>query len=93
MVMLRRYWIKFDIKIGDPYSEWTLLGVGVTAFDIADALNMIQELLFGEDPLPPITSVVEDADISTLDKGHVLPNMGVPVWRGVWFPNLGAPIV
>jgi hypothetical protein len=31
--------------------------------------------------------VTEDVDIQTLDQGHVLPNMGVPSERGVWFPN------
>lgn len=37
--------------------------------------------------MPPIADAIEDVDISTLDLGHVGPNMEVPVFRGVWFPK------
>ena len=36
--------------------------------------------------LPTIAVLIEDVDVSTLDAGHVLPNMSPPVRRGVWFP-------
>ena len=39
-------------------------------------------------PLPPIRRVTEDVDVRTLERGHVCPNMGVVIWRGVWYPNL-----
>lgn len=32
--------------------------------------------------------VVEDVDIRTLDQHHVVPNMGPPNFKGVWFPRL-----
>jgi hypothetical protein len=34
-----------------------------------------------------VEHVVEDVDVSQLDAGHVLPNMGDPTLRGVWFPR------
>jgi hypothetical protein len=38
--------------------------------------------------LPPIRNVIEDVNISTLDVCHVQANMGVSIWRGVWFPRI-----
>jgi hypothetical protein len=35
-----------------------------------------------------IAKVVEDVDTRTLEEGHVRPNIGVPVVRGVWFPKI-----
>jgi hypothetical protein len=64
-------------------------GYGVTAFDYLDAVQLLRERVFSGKDLPAIGSVIEDVDISTLDDRHVRPNMGVPVWRGVWYPNLG----
>lgn len=32
--------------------------------------------------------IIEDIDIRQLDQGHVIPNMGVVTFEGVWFPNL-----
>lgn len=32
--------------------------------------------------------VVPDVDVRTLDEGHVIPNMGPPAIRGVWYPKL-----
>lgn len=34
-----------------------------------------------------IKEIVPDVDIRTLDQRHVIPNMEVPVVRGVWFPR------
>jgi len=36
--------------------------------------------------MPEIKKVIENVDVSTLDAGHVLPNMSPPNIRGVWFP-------
>jgi len=30
----------------------------------------------------------EDVDVRALDGGHVLPNMGDPSVRGVWYPRV-----
>jgi hypothetical protein len=32
--------------------------------------------------------LVEDVNVSELDAGRVLPNIGDPTVRGVWFPRL-----
>ncbi|MCW2926654.1 MAG: hypothetical protein JWM86_622, partial [Thermoleophilia bacterium] len=34
-----------------------------------------------------VDEVTEDVDVRDLDQGHVIPNMGVVVWRGVWYPS------
>jgi hypothetical protein len=80
---LHRYWIEFDPSFRDyPTSA---LGYGVTGYTFEDALNILQNRAFRDKPLPPIASVIEDVDVSTLDRKHMV-YMGVPVWRGVWFP-------
>ena len=30
--------------------------------------------------------IIENIDIGLLDQGHVVPNMGPVVFKGVWFP-------
>ena len=62
-------------------------GCGVTAYNFEDALTLMKENVFGDDDLPPIRNVVEDIDISTLDEKQVRSNIGIPVFRGVWFPT------
>jgi hypothetical protein len=60
-------------------------GYGVTAYSIADA----KELLARDWPASTrddILEVVEHIDVRSLDQGHVIPNMGPPSVRGVWFP-------
>jgi hypothetical protein len=44
--------------------------------------------VFGGGPLPAVVEVVENVDVRDLDEGHVLPNLGDPSARGVWFPLL-----
>jgi hypothetical protein len=34
--------------------------------------------------------VVTDVDVRLLDKGVVIPNMGVVIDRGVWWPKIAA---
>jgi hypothetical protein len=62
------------------------VGCGVTAWTNDDALWLLQHHVFGGRSDFEVLSVVEDIDISTLDCGHVLPNMGTPSDRGIWFP-------
>ncbi len=84
--VLNRYWIEFDWGNQRPMPG-TNLGCGVTAFDREDALDLIEKAVFANKAMPPIKNVIEDVDIATLDEGHVIPNMGAPSERGVWFPN------
>jgi hypothetical protein len=62
------------------------MGCGATARTLEEATAIVQERVFGGAALPPIRDIVSDIDISTLDPGHVRPNMGNPVIEGVWFP-------
>ncbi len=89
--MLRRYWLEFNIAPGEvtSYPSYAGLsyGCGVTAYSYDDAIKLLHEKLFGDDPTPAIQQAIEDVDVSKLDTGHVLPNMGDPTIRGIWFPS------
>ncbi len=84
-MMLHRYWITFA-----PSGKATSLnlGCGVTATTRGEAVEMVQEKvfpLFGE---RKIIGIAEDIDVSRLDPGHVLPNIGNPALKGIWFPAI-----
>lgn len=81
---LTRYWFEFDLTLEDPHPIGVLIGCGVTAHNYEDALVLLKQRVFTHDPLPTITRVVENVDVSTLDASHVLPNMGIPTERGIW---------
>jgi hypothetical protein len=84
--MLTRFWFKF--RVTSPPTGWGL-GVGITAYDLADARRMLREQvvpIYGEPVDEP--EVIEHIDIRTLEEKHVRPNIGNPVVRGVWFPPL-----
>jgi hypothetical protein len=81
--MLHRFWFTFE---NPPQFDPLGLGCGVTAYDYADASNILKTKVFGEEPALEIKSVAVDIDVQTLDPNHVIPNMGVVVHRGVWFP-------
>lgn len=83
MAALKRFWIEFErLERPDPLN----LGCGVTAHNYDDALSLISTRIFPDKTIPTIVAVSEDVDVSTLDANHVLPNMGVVVKRGIWFP-------
>lgn len=89
---LLRYWFRWrhpsDAAAHAIYSRVGAgLGCGVTAVDVEDAKNLISTVVLRGDPVPLIADVVEDVDVQTLDEGHVVPNMGDPSVRGVWFPQ------
>jgi len=99
---LRRFWIEFEppaeksptpgyisLDEADVWSRWLWRGCGVSAYDEADALKLIQAMA-GED-LPPVTSVVADVAVDVLPE--YARGAGVVVWRGVWYPpaNLRGP--
>ncbi len=89
--MLRRYWFEFELPKTQARLAVYGLGCGVTARDYDDAVNLMKELVFSTHVMPPIRTVIEDVDVSTLDAKHVRVNMGVPIYRGVWFPLSPAP--
>lgn len=92
MPMLHRYWLRFAISRGElaQYPSYSGLGFGcgVTAYSLDDAKAILVQQLFREDPLPKIEGVVEDINVQDLDQDRVVPNMGPPSERGVWFPRL-----
>jgi len=59
----------------------------VTAESRAAAEALLRTELFGGAALPAPSDVLEDVDVRDLDQGHVVPNMGDPSTRGVWFPR------
>jgi hypothetical protein len=92
MSKLKRYWFEFAISEDEflRYPSYAGLrrGCGVTAFSEGDALQILHEHLFKSDPLPEICNMVVDVNVSALDSQHVLPNIGIPVDRGIWFPQI-----
>ena len=63
------------------------LGSGVTAYDYDDAIALLKERVFTKETMPKITDFIQDVDVSTLDANHVLPNLGLVIERGIWFPQ------
>ncbi len=83
----RRYWFEFEFDPNDHNVPVRLRhGCGVTAEDYDTAVALMAERVFKGAPLPPITKAIEDVDIASLDGNYVLPNMGLPLIRGIWFP-------
>lgn len=76
--LLHRYWFKTKQHIG----------FGVTAYSIEDAKNLVDDAATRIGWRCEIVEIVEDIDVRELDQNHVIPNMGPPNFRGVWFPNL-----
>jgi hypothetical protein len=58
----------------------------VTATDIGDAMAILRGAIFRGENLPEVEQITENVDISALDTDHVIPNMGNPLVRGIWFP-------
>jgi hypothetical protein len=84
--MLRRFWFEFTVARPEDLPPGVRMGCGVTAHTLEQATALVQERVFGGAALPPTRIVVSDIEISTLDPGHVRPNMGNPVIEGIWFP-------
>ena len=82
---LHRYWFRLAGDVSD-LPMGAALGVGVTGVDRDDAEQLIRLALFKDARLPRVVEVVEDVDVRELDHGHVVPNMGDPSRRGVWWP-------
>ena len=78
---LTRFWFEFSVQ---PYSNPYF---GVTAYNHEDALEQIKQRVFPLVELPTLKHYIEDIDVSTLDAGHILPNMYPPNYRGIWYPK------
>ena len=76
--LLTRFW--FNTENG--------LGIGVTAYSVNDAIDLIKAESLAMIYEPKFDSYVENIDMRELDQNHVIPNMGICVNRGVWYPNL-----
>ena len=90
--LLHRYWIEFEpLQNGHQQGVWLIgwprMAYGVTAYTYDDALWLLRKQVFRRESLPPIREVIEDIDISTLEAGHIRPHIGMPIWRGVWYPQ------
>ena len=83
---LHRYWLTFDLPSDDVHPIGVHLGCGVTAFDLDDALRLAQERIWRGATLPGVSHVTEHVDVTSLDPGHVRPNIGDVTARGVWYP-------
>lgn len=89
---VRRFWFEFDLPPWEPRLAPLFIlyyGVGVTGFDAADCLWMVRDLV-PVPSLPPVRSITPDVSLADFTPPSRI-GLGVPVWRGVWFPpvNLG----
>lgn len=75
---LTRYW--FELDTGSRFRSW----FGVTAWTLDDARLLLSEKVFDCHELLTEISVIENVDLSTLDKGHVVPFIAPPNERGIW---------
>ena len=85
--MLTRYWIKFETQAA---YEPLIVGCGVTAYNKDDVVILIDEVLFKYFDKRQIAEIIPNIDIQTLEASHIRPNMGNPVVRGIWYPNLNS---
>lgn len=87
--MLKRYWFVLE-----PEYKFGPLNIGVTAASVEEAKSLAIERLskigFSDvvQKLEKPVEVIENIDIRLLDQNHIIPNMGVVVFKGVWWPGL-----
>jgi hypothetical protein len=79
---LRRYWVRLR-----PTDDQFNREFGVSAFSEDDALAILAHVVFGGRAMPDVLEVRANVNVGDLDQGHVVPNMGPPNWRGVWYPK------
>ncbi len=76
--LLHRFW--FELRRG--------LGVGVTAHSREEAQGLARAACDASGWEFDLVQVVEGIDVADLDQSHVVPNMGPPNFKGVWFPRM-----
>jgi hypothetical protein len=59
----------------------------VTAWTLDDARLLLTQKVFDGAELPTDVTVIENVDVSTLDRGHVLPYIAPTNERGIWYPR------
>lgn len=85
--MMIRYWFEFENNSNQDLPFGLTVGCGITACNYEDALAILRQKVFKDRPVAAIKNVIENVDISTLDEGHVLPNVPATVTtKGVWYP-------
>ena len=86
---LKRYWFEFDFSDDGltRFGYLTPTGCGITAYDYANALRIMRVFILRGNSLPRFSRIIENVDVSTIEDMNVVPNLGVPVWRGVWYPS------
>lgn len=80
------FWLTFLKKKEHKLPIGTRLGCGVTAFDENDAKSLIFDKVLGANTNVEFDEILSDISVDDLDKNHVIPNMGNPALRGIWFP-------
>jgi hypothetical protein len=100
---LLRLWVEFDLAGHEPEpgqrmldggdALWRALsqGVGVTGYDEADCLALVES--WARNPLPPVKIMTRNPNPDALPMSS---GGAVMVWRGVWFPsgNMGrGPVI
>ena len=65
-------------------------GLGVTAWTQDDAIWILRQVVLGSDPLPPISEVIEDIDVRSIEFPSWLSGASAPNWRGIWYPAFWA---
>jgi hypothetical protein len=87
---LKRYWFEFDFP-KPRFSHYGYIPAdgccGITAFNYNDALKIMRRFMLRENETPLFSRVIEDVDVSAIENEQVHRNLGVPVWRGVWYPD------
>jgi hypothetical protein len=63
--LLHRYWIEFEVAPGRAFPP---AACGATAHSVDDALELIRERVSNPEPLPAVSRVVEDMDVSEPDR-------------------------
>lgn len=83
---MKVYWIKLRQRAGGVRE------FGVTAANLEDALLHLNRsnLLEAKISVKNIEDFREVQNADELDQRHVVPNMGVMVRSGIWFPNLNS---
>ena len=83
---MKAYWFKMRESFGPS------LGFGVTAKDLDDALSLLAKtsahIYRTQIDATMVESWREVRSVDELEQKHVVPNMGVILRRGVWFPNV-----
>jgi hypothetical protein len=78
--------IRFWFTLTDLDDILSFKNYGVTAYNYDDAIQLLKRDAFANGDLPKIKSVIENVNVSTLDKNHIIPNMLPCNLRGIWYP-------